>query len=226
MSRESARPWSVVLVDDHEVVRRGMRAFLSTQPDIDVVGEAASGADGVALIERHRPDVAVVDLVMTGMTGIDVTRAITRAGLTTRILILTSFDDDASIFPALRAGATSYVLKDLGADGLADAVRQTASGEAVLHPRVARRVVAEIGGRRGDVGRVVSDLTDRELEVLGLIAQGEPNSAIAARLVLSEKTVKGHVGNILAKLDVRDRTQAAAFAWRNNLVPRDDGLTR
>lgn len=222
MSR-TRRPWSVVLVDDHEVVRRGLKAFLSTQPDLYVVAEAGSGEDGVRLIQEHQPDVAVVDLVMDGMTGIDVTRAVTRTASATQIIILTSFDDDASIFPALRAGATSYVLKDLGADALADAVRKTAEGEAVLHPRVARRVVTEIGGRRDGVGRLVNELTDRELEVLGLIAQGEPNAAIAAGLVLSEKTVKGHVGSILAKLGLRDRTQAAAFAWRNNLAPRVGG---
>lgn len=212
---------SVILVDDHSLVRQGIKAFLATQPDIDVVGEAADGADGIALARTCQPDVALVDLVLDGMSGIDVVREIV-ADVPTRVVILTSFDDDSKIFPALRAGATSYVLKDIGSDGLADAIRRTADGDAVLHPRVARRVVAELGGPRERPARLLAELTDREVEVLGLIASGLPNCEIAGRLFLSEKTVKGHVGNILAKLGLRDRTQAAVFAWRNGLALSDD----
>ncbi|MFG3259863.1 response regulator [Streptomyces sp. NPDC048172] len=223
MTETDRDPISVILIDDHHVVRRGVAAFLSTQSDIDVVGEAANGAEGVALVERVRPDVALVDLAMDGMSGVEATRAIVRGDAGTRVVILTSFDDDASIFPALRAGAMSYVLKDIGSEALADAIRRTAEGDAVLHPRVARRVVRELGGGRDRTTKLLDQLTDRELEVLGLVAAGLPNAAIARRLFLSEKTVKGHVSSTLSKLGLRDRTQAAAFAWRNGLaIPDDD----
>lgn len=211
------RPISVILVDDHQMVRQGLRAFLSTQSDIEVVGEAGDGEAGIALVQQIQPDVAVVDLVLEGMSGVDVTREIVAAG-DTRVVILTSFDDDTKIFPALRAGATSYVLKDIGSDALADAIRRSFEGDAVLHPRVARRVVTELGGRRDTAARLVDELTDRELEILGLVASGLTNTEIANRLVLSEKTVKGHVSSVLTKLGLRDRTQAAAFAWRHGLA--------
>lgn len=208
---------SVVLIDDHQMVRQGIRAFLGTQEDLTVVGEAESGEDGVALVAGLRPSVALVDLVMEGMSGIEATRAIRAESPRTQVLVLTSFDDASMVVPALRAGALSYLLKDVGADVLADAVRSTAAGQAVLHPRAGRRVVDRLLGD-GDMQDALVLLTGRELEVLRLVADGMANSAIAGHLTLSEKTVKGHVSSILAKLHLDDRTQAAVFAWRTGLV--------
>lgn len=211
---------SVVLVDDHQIVRQGVRAFLSTQPDLLVVGDVGRGAEGVALAAELAPDVVLLDLMMEGMDGIEATRLIKEASPRSQVVILTSYDDDANIFPALRAGALSYVLKDIGSDALADAIRSAARGDAVLHPRVARRVVDELRGGRDRPGQAISSLTDRELEVVRLVAAGLTNSQLADRLVLSEKTVKGHISNVLAKLQLNDRTQLAVLAWREGIVRR------
>ena len=211
---------TVLLVDDHRVVRQGVRAFLATQPDISVVGEAESGAEGVQFAGQFVPDVVLMDLIMPGMDGVQATREIKRASPRTQIIVLTSYHDDEHIFPALRAGALSYLLKDIGAEALADAIRQAARGEAALDPRVAARVIKEVQGARttADEFHLITELSDRELEVLGLIAKGMSNAEIAARLVLSEKTVKGHVSNILSKLQLTDRTQAAVYAWREGIA--------
>ncbi len=209
----------MLLVDDHKLVRQGVRAFLETLPDIVVVGEAGSGEEAVALLGEQVPDVVLMDLIMPGgMDGVEATRLIRRASPHTQVIVLTSYHEDEHIFPALRAGALSYVLKDIGPLELADAVRKAATGEAVLHPRVAARVIREIQGARTDAPNPFADLTDRELELLRLIADGLSNADIAARLVISEKTVKGHVSNILSKLHLADRTQAAVYAWREGLV--------
>lgn len=211
---------TVLLVDDHRVVRQGVRAFLATQPDISVVAEAESGAEGVQLAAQFVPDVVLMDLLMPGMDGVQATREIKRASPRTQIIVLTSYHDDEHIFPALRAGALSYLLKDVGAEALAAAIRQAARGEAALDPRVAARVIKEVQGARAtpDEFSLLTELSDRELEVLGLVAQGMSNAEIAARLVLSEKTVKGHVSNILSKLQLTDRTQAAVYAWREGIA--------
>lgn len=212
-------PITVLLVDDHKLVRQGVRAFLETLPGIVVVGEAGSGEEAVALLGEQVPDVVLMDLIMPGgMDGVEATRLIRRASPHTQVIVLTSYHEDEHIFPALRAGALSYVLKDIGPLELADAVRKAATGEAVLHPRVAARVIREIQGARTDAPNPFADLTDRELELLRLIADGLSNADIAARLVISEKTVKGHVSNILSKLHLADRTQAAVYAWREGLV--------
>lgn len=211
---------SVVLVDDHEMVRQGVRAFLSTQPDLLVVGDVGSGEEGVALAAELAPDVVLLDLIMEGMDGVDATRLIKEASPRSQVVILTSYDDDANIFPALRAGALSYVLKDIGSEALADAIRSAARGDAVLHPRVARRVVDELRGGRDRPGQAISSLTDRELDVVRLVAAGLTNSQVAERLVLSEKTVKGHVSNVLGKLQLNDRTQLAVLAWREGIARR------
>lgn len=211
-------PITVLLVDDHQVVREGIRVFLATQPDLQVVGEAANGADGVALAAQHVPDVALVDLVMPGMAGVATTRQIKQVSPRTQVVVLTSYHDDGHIFPALRSGALSYLLKDVGVDALADVIRRAARGEAVLHPQVAARVIRELQGAGGTGQGLLAELSERELEVLRLIAGGLSNAAIAARLVLSEKTVKGHVSNILGKLQLADRTQAAVFAWRTGMM--------
>ncbi len=216
-----AAPITVLLVDDHALVRQGVRAFLETQADIVVVGEADSGEEAVRLASEHAPDVALVDLLMPGMDGVETTRLLAACSPRTRVIVLTSYHEDEHIFPAIRAGALSYVLKEVGPEQLADAVRKAAAGEAVLHPRVAARVVRELHGARRDEPNVFQELSDRELEVLKLIAEGMNNAEIATRLYVSEKTVKSHVSNILSKLHLADRTQAAVYAWRQGVVRRD-----
>ena len=212
---------TVLLVDDHALVRQGVRAFLDTQSDITVVAEAASGEEAVHLAAEHAPDVALMDLIMPGMDGVEATRRLTARSPRTKVVILTSYHDDEHIFPAIRAGALSYVLKEVGPDELAKAVRMAAAGEAVLHPRVAARVVRELHGARRDEPNVFRELSDRELEVLKLIAEGLSNAEISDRLFISEKTTKSHVSNILGKLHLADRTQAAVYAWREGVVRRD-----
>jgi NarL family two-component system response regulator LiaR len=213
-------PITVLLVDDHEMVRRGVRAFLETRPDVTVVAEAGSGEEAVQLAAEHAPDVALMDLIMPGMDGVEATRRLTARSPRTNVVMLTSYHDDEHVFPAIRAGALSYVLKEVGPEELADAVRKAAAGEAVLHPRVAARVVRELHGARRDEPNAFRELSDRELEVLKLIADGLSNAEIAGRLYVSEKTVKSHVSNILGKLHLADRTQAAVYAWRQGVVRR------
>jgi NarL family two-component system response regulator LiaR len=213
---------TVLLVDDHKMVRQGVRAFLQAQSDIEVVGEADSGETAVTLAAEHAPDVVLMDLVMPGMDGVTATRQVKAQSPRTQIIMLTSYHQDEHIFPAIRAGALSYLLKDIEPAALAEAVRQAAQGEAVLHPRVAARVVQELHGSRQESVNVFTELSDRELEVLRLIAEGANNSSIAQQLIISEKTVKSHVSNILSKLHLADRTQAAVWAWREGVVRRDD----
>ncbi len=214
-------PITVLLVDDHALVRQGVRAFLETQDDLTVVAEAGGGEEAIKLAAEHAPDVALMDLIMPGMDGVETTRQLVAKSPRTNVVMLTSYHDDEHIFPAIRAGALSYVLKEIGPDELADAVRKAAAGEAVLHPRVAARVVRELHGARRDAPNVFHELSDREMEVLKLIADGCTNAEIAGNLYLSEKTVKSHVSNILGKLHLADRTQAAVYAWREGVVRRD-----
>lgn len=214
-------PISVLLVDDHAVVRQGLRAFFDTQPDLNVVGEAASGEEAIRLATEHIPDVVLIDLVMPGMDGVEATLRIKRITPRTQVIVLTSYHEDEHIFPALRAGALSYMLKDTGMNELADAVRRGARGEASLHPRVASRVIQDLRGGWHAGSDAFLDLTDRELEILRLIAQGLSNADIMEELVISENTVKGHVSNILSKLHLANRTQAAVYAWREGLVRRE-----
>jgi NarL family two-component system response regulator LiaR len=212
---------TVILVDDHRMVRQGVRAFLETQPDITVVAEAESGDEAVRLAAEHAPDVMLMDLLMPGMDGVEATRLVKQASPRTQIVVLTSYHQDEHIFPVIRAGALSYILKDIGAAELGDTVRKAAVGEAVLHPRVAARVVQELhGARHHDTPNPFTELSERELEVLRLLAGGLSNSEIAEKLVISEKTVKSHVSNILSKLHLADRTQAAVYAWREGVVRR------
>ncbi len=212
---------SVLLVDDHEMVRSGVKAFLITQPDISVVGEAGSGEEAVKLATQHIPDVILMDLIMPNMDGVEATRRVKQVSPRSQVVVLTSYHEDEHIFPALKAGALSYILKDVSADELASAVRKAAVREAVLHPRVAARVIKELQGKREDNLNPFTELSERELEVLKLIADGMSNAEMAAKLVLSEKTVKGHVSNILSKLHLADRTQAAVYAWREGVVRKD-----
>jgi NarL family two-component system response regulator LiaR len=199
----------------------GVRAYLESQPDFEVVGEAGSGAEAVELAEALAPDVVLMDLAMPGMDGIEATDRIRRVSPRSQVVVLTSYHDDAHIFPAVKAGALSYLLKDAPPEKVAEAVRAAARGEATLHPRVAARVLSEVRGQQDAAPNPFLDLTEREQEVLRLIADGQPNERIAEGLVLSEKTVKGHVSNILSKLHLADRTQAAVYAWREGFVRRD-----
>jgi NarL family two-component system response regulator LiaR len=213
---------TILLVDDHEVVRQGVRAFLDTQADILVVGEADSGEEAVRLAEQLIPDVILMDLVMPGkVDGVEATRQVKKSSPRTQVVVLTSYHEDEHIFPAIRAGAISYVLKEIGSEELGEVVRKAAKGEAVLHPRVAARLIREVQGARNVDPNPFTELSDREMEVLRLIADGLSNAKIAEQLVISEKTVKGHVSNILGKLHLADRTQAAVYAWREGIVRRD-----
>ena len=213
---------TVLLVDDHQVVRQGVRAFLDTQPEFSVVGEAESGEQALKLADEHVPDVILMDLVLPGeIDGVEATRQVKRRSPRTQVVVLTSYHEDEYIFPAIRAGALSYVLKDIGPEELAQVIRKAARGEAVLHPRVAARLIQEIQGRRDLSTNPFTELSDREMEVLRLIASGSSNADIAEKLVISEKTVKGHVSNILSKLHLVDRTQAAVYAWREGIMRRD-----
>jgi NarL family two-component system response regulator LiaR len=212
---------TILIVDDHAIVRKGVRGYLEVQPDLAVVGEAADGEEAARIVTELVPDVVLMDLVMPGMDGVEAARRIRDASPRTQIVVLTSHHEDGHIFPAIKAGAISYLLKDVDSEALAEAVRAAARGEAIIHPRVAARMVAELRGARDEVASAFAELTDREMDVLRLIAEGLSNSVIAERLVLSEKTVKGYVSNILGKLHLADRTQAAVYAWREGVVRRE-----
>ncbi len=211
---------SLLITDDHAIVRQGIRVFLELQPDFTVLGEADSGEAAVRMAAELVPDVVLMDLVMPGMGGVEATRKVRQVSPHSQVIVLTSYHEDEFIFPALRAGAISYVLKDVSPDELAETVRKAAQGESVLHPRVASRVVQELRGAKRDTPNLFQELSDRELEVLRLIADGRSNAEIAEKLIISEKTVKGHVSNILSKLHTLDRTQAAVLAWQQGLMQR------
>ncbi|WP_175408736.1 response regulator transcription factor [Streptomyces sp. TRM64462] len=207
----------VLLVDDHQVVRRGLRTFLEVQDDIEVVGEAADGAEGVARAEELRPDVVLMDVKMPGTDGIEALRKLRDLGNPAKVLVVTSFTEQRTVVPALRAGAAGYVYKDIDPGALAGAIRSVHAGHVLLQPEVAGALLSQEDGNGGSGGRS-GTLTEREREVLGLIADGRSNREIARALVLSEKTVKTHVSNILMKLDLADRTQAALWAVRHGMT--------
>lgn len=212
------QPVTLLIIDDHQLVRHGVRTFLAKHPDIVVLGEAASGEEALSLVPELAPDVALVDLVMPGMEGVEVTRRLKEISPHTQVIVLTSYHEDEHIFPAIRAGALSYLLKDVGTTELADAVRKAARGEAVLHPHVAARLVQDLHATGHAVNVDAPRLSEREHEVLQLLADGCSNATIAERLIISEYTVKNHVSNILSKLHLADRTQAAVYAWRAGLI--------
>jgi len=214
------QPITVFIVDDHELVRSGVRTFLDKQPDISVVGEAASGEEALRLAADLVPDVVLMDLIMPGMGGVETTRSLKQISPGSQVIVLTSYHDTEHIFPAIRAGALSYLLKDVGTSELAEAVRKAARGEAVMHQYVATRVMQELRNEHRNEPLFSDALSERELEVLRLIAEGCANGEIAERLVISEHTVKRHVSNILSKLHLADRTQAAVFAWREGMVEK------
>lgn len=216
MGKRKEDPVRVLIVDDHAVVREGLRNFLGMLPGIVLAGEAAGGEEALAAARKSRPHVVLMDLVMPGMDGIEATRRFRGEFPDVKVIVLTSFSDDAKVFSALRAGAAAYLLKDVGPRELADTVRAAARGEVRLAPEVARRLVDGLAG--SSVRQPEQDLTDRELEVLRCLARGRSNKEIGADLFISEKTVKSHVGNILSKLGLADRTQAALYAVKRGLA--------
>ncbi|MEA2384326.1 MAG: hypothetical protein QOH72_4297 [Solirubrobacteraceae bacterium] len=215
----------VAIADDHAVVRQGLRTFLELQDGMDVVGEAADGEEAVALVERTAPDVLLLDLVMPRVDGLEAIARIRACAPATRILVLTSFADDHTVLPAVRAGAAGYLLKDVQPPELAGAIRTVHAGEALLAPAVATMLVEQLAAEDGAGGARTTahgHLTPRELEVLAELARGRANKAIAFDLGVSERTVKTHVSNILGKLGVSDRTQAAVYAVEHGLAGRKD----
>jgi NarL family two-component system response regulator LiaR len=211
----------VLIADDHQIVRQGLRTFLDLQDDILVVGEANDGLQAVEMAEYLDPDVILMDLVMPNLDGIEAIQQIKTAGINAKVIALTSFTDDEKVFPAIQAGASSYLLKDVSPDDLVEAIRAVHRGEARLHPDIARKLMEQVA-RRPDEGVDArgDDLTEREREVVRLIGQGLSNREIAQQLFISHKTVKTHVSNILSKLDLKDRTQVAIFAINSGLINR------
>lgn len=216
---DTAQPIRVMIVDDHAVVREGIRTYLELEDQFTIVGEASNGREAAERVPAYRPDVVLMDLLMPEMDGIAATKAIKEANPEVKVIVLTSFTDDQHIMPAIEAGATGYLLKDVSAEDLARAIEGAYQGQAQLHPEVTRRLMEQVRQPRRAVEQPGEDLTPRELEVLRLIASGMSNKEIGRQLVMTERTVKGHVSNILGKLGLQDRTQAALYAVRHGLAP-------
>ena len=212
----------ILIVDDHAVVREGLRGLIKVEPDMELIGEAASGKEGVEKALSLRPDVILMDLLMPEMDGVTAIKEIKASWQEARVLVLTSFIEDDKVFPAIEGGALGYLLKDTQPDDLLDAVRGVYRGETMLHPSIAKKIMQRIQERsndnKKDEGQV---LTERELDVLRLLAQGDGDRDIAEKLVVSERTVHFHVGNILSKLHLANRTQAALYAIRKGLAAPD-----
>lgn len=206
----------ILLADDHEMVRIGVSAYLQTQPDMEVVDEAANGNEAVEKALALRPDIILMDMVMPEMNGAEATAEIIRQWPEAKIVIVTSFLDDDKVYPALEAGAISYILKTSNAKRIAEAIRDTLKGQTVLEPEVTSKMMQKM--RSGNGHRLHDDLTERELEILLLLAKGKTNQEIADDLFIALKTVKTHVSNLLSKLEVQDRTQAVIYAFKNDLV--------
>jgi len=212
----------VLVVDDHEIVRRGIRALLATKKDIRVVAEAADGEEAVELALRHHPDVVLLDLVMPKKDGVQAAREIARDAPESRILVLTTFAADELVFPAIKAGAIGFLLKDCGPQELVQAIRQVSAGEPSLAPSIARKVLQEVSGPPPKPAPACVTLSAREVEILRQVARGLSNKEISAELSIGEETVHTHVGNILQKLHVASRTQAALYALREGIASLDD----
>ncbi|RLL46552.1 DNA-binding response regulator [Oceanobacillus piezotolerans] len=210
----------VLFADDHEMVRIGVSAYLSAQPDIEVVAEADDGAPAVKLALELRPDIILMDLVMKEMDGIEATKQIMEAWPDAKIIIVTSFLDDEKVYPALEAGATSYMLKTSKAEEIAKAIRATYKGQSILEPEVTGKIMTRM--RTKSSNNLHDQLTEREMEILLQIAQGKSNQEIADELYIALKTVKVHVSNILSKLEVQDRTQAVIYAFKHHLVETEE----
>jgi len=215
-----------MLVDDHAVVRQGVKSFLSLQPDMIIVGEAESGEEAVALVTELIPDVVLMDLIMPhGISGIEATRRIKDVSPNTQIVVLTSYHEDEYIFAAMRAGALSYILKNVEATDLADSVREAALHHARLSPYIATRVMMDFNPDLPNKEESFCTLTSREMEVLHLVANGYENALISKKLFINIKTVRAHMSNILSKLHLKDRTQAAVYAWREGIVHKTNNQT-
>lgn len=212
----------ILVCDDHAVVREGLRALLSTEGDIQIVGEAADGLSAVTAYRELQPDVALIDMVMPQMDGVDAIRAIRSEFPNAHILVLTSFAEDEMVFPAIKSGALGYLLKDSSPEELVRAIRNVNQGEASLHPSIARRLIQELN-QPTTLPPTPEPLTEREVEVLKLVARGYSNEEIAEALTLSERTARGHVSSILGKLHLANRTQAALYALREGLAKLEGG---
>lgn len=210
----------VLVADDHAIVREGLRALLSTEPGMQLVGEAADGEEAIRLYQKLRPDLLLLDIKMPRKDGILVTREIRRLDPQARILIITSFSEEDQVIPAIKAGALGYLLKDMASQELLQAIREVRDGKAYLHPAIARKVLSEVS-RPAEKQRAEDLLSEREITVLRLLAEGLTNQEIANRLVISDRTVRNHVGSILSKLDLDNRTQAALFAIKRGFVEED-----
>ncbi|MBS4216530.1 response regulator transcription factor [Bacillus sp. FJAT-29953] len=208
----------ILIADDHHVVRRGLAFFLRTQNDLDVIGEAANGKEAVELAKSLKPDLILMDLVMPEMDGIQATSIIKKEQPEIKIMMLTSFSDQDHVIPALEAGASGFQLKDIQPDELVMSIKRIMSGENQLHPKATSHLLANLSSKNKTERDLIEELTKRELDVLKEIAKGKSNKEIAAALFITEKTVKTHVSNLLAKLELADRTQAALYAVRNHLV--------
>ena len=211
----------IAIVNDMPLAVAAMQRTIATAPHHSVAWTACDGAEAVAACLRDRPDLVLMDLIMPGMDGVETTRRIKQISPRTQVVVLTSYHEDVHIFPALKAGAISYILKDMKMEKLVDALHRAAQKEVTLHPLVAARVLQNIRSDNSDEQPLFTELTERELDVLRLIANGMTNSQIAEKLVISEYTVKGHVSNILSKLHLADRTQVAVYAWQRGLVNRE-----
>lgn len=210
---------SILIADDHDVVREGIRGLLRLDPRFSIVAEAADGDEAVVLARAHAPDVVLLDLMMPGGGGAEVTRAIKAASPRSHVMVLTSSDDDELAFAAIEAGAHSFLLKSMRGEALLQAIERAAAGESTLHPLVAQRILGVVQRlRQPAAADPFAALTERELDVLRHLAEGGSNAKIAARLGISEKTVKAHLGSVMSKLYLSDRTQAVAFAWRRGLM--------
>jgi NarL family two-component system response regulator LiaR len=216
---EEPQKISVLIVDDHPIVRQGLRTLLELQDDLLVVGEAVNGKAAVEMAARLKPDVVLMDLVMPEMDGISATRQISALKQSTRVIALTSFVEDDKVIPAIQAGAVSFLLKDVLPNDLMEAIRAAYHGEARLHPDVIRKLMNQVAAQPAAPHPITPELTEREMEVLCLVAQGLSNREIAAKLVISEKTVKTHISSLLSKLAQEDRTRLAIYAIKKGLVP-------
>jgi NarL family two-component system response regulator LiaR len=226
VSASDEKPIRVLLVDDHAVVRKGLRALLDREPGVEVTGEADDGEQAIHAADRLRPDVILMDLEMPGMGGIEATRRITAAHHDVNVVVLTSHASEEDVFPALKAGALGYLLKHSAPEDVLRAIRQAQRGETVLHPTIARMLLQELHRPPQPRQPATTDpLSERELEVLRLIARGMSNQAIADRLVVGEATVRSHVSSILRKLQLASRTQAALYALREGLARLDESDT-
>lgn len=213
--KEKAETIQLIIVDDHKVVRSGVKALIETESGLEIIGEASDGREAVAKVKAMEPDLVLMDLVMPEMDGVEATRRITEEGMELKILILTSFSEEERIIQAIKAGASGYLIKDASPDELVRAIKDTYRGESTLDPKVAGTVLRSMQKEKDEPAE---ELTEREIEVLELIAKGLPNDDIANELYISERTVRSHVSNILGKLNLQNRTQAALYAVRQGIA--------